>query len=292
MPLTRPAESRPAAVAGTWYPATAGALARELDGYLASTPTPAATLDGAVMAIVAPHAGLMYSGQVAAHAYAAVTAVEFDVVVLVGPSHFVGFDGVALDDRGTFETPLGPLRLEPACAADLASSAVVEVNRDAHQREHSLEMQFPFLKHLMPEVPIVPLVMGFQTGPTTAALADALVASLAERRALLVASTDLAHYVDAARAEALAAPLLEAVRSLDPAAWGAELERYPETDRGRFVACGGGPAVAVMDAARRLGATDGAVLRYGDSGDVSGDKDSVVAYLAAAFGRFSKTVAG
>jgi AmmeMemoRadiSam system protein B len=264
-----------------------------LDGYLASTPTPApALLDGSVTAIIAPHAGLTYSGAVAAHAYAVATAVPFEVVVLVGPSHYVGFNGVALDDHGAFETPLGPLRLESVCAADLASSAVVEVNRAAHQREHSLELQFPFLKHLLPDAPIVPLVMGFQTAATIAALADALVDSLAERRALLVASTDLAHYVDAERAEALAAPVLGAVRSLDPAAWGAELERYPEADRGRFVACGGGPAVAVMDAARRLGATDGVVLRYGDSGDVSGDKDSVVAYLAAAFGRFSRTVAG
>ena len=78
--------------------------------------------------------------------------------------------------------------MESVCAADLASSAVVEVNRAAHQREHSLELQFPFLKHLLPDAPIVPLVMGFQTAATIAALADALVDSLAERRALLVAS--------------------------------------------------------------------------------------------------------
>ena len=277
------ADVRPAAVAGSWYPGTAAALAREVDQHLAGRgPGPLAD----VGAIIAPHAGLMYSGAIAAHAYAAVRTQSFDAVVLVGPSHTVGFDGVALDDRQVFATPLGSLRLAESLAdALLAATPVISVYRGAHDREHSLEMQFPFLRHLLPETPIVPLVMGYQTRETIDALASALAEPLDSARTLLIASTDLAHAVDAERARRLAEPLERAVRAFDVGMWRREMERYPESDCGRYVACGAGPAAAVMAAARRRGATVGTVLAYGDSSAVSGDRRSVVGYLAAAFGR-------
>lgn len=268
---------RPAAVAGTWYPASAPALAGAVDEYLARAGGEPASF-AELTAIVAPHAGLMYSGPVAAHAYRLLRGRTFDVVALVGPSHFVGFDGVAVYASGGFETPLGTVRVDEAAAALLAATPVACERASAHIREHSLEMQLPFIQRLLPEVPIVPLVMGLQTPETAVALGDALAAVLAGRRALLVASTDLSHYHDAQTASALDAVVLEHVSRFDPVA----LQRALDARPGH--ACGGGPLVAVMHAARLLGARDAEVLSYADSGDVSGDKSAVVGYMAAALG--------
>ena len=271
-------------MAGSWYPRDADALAREVDRYLGSA-GPAPT--GDLRAVLAPHAGLVYSGPVAAHAYHAVADRDFDVVVLVGPSHFVGFDGVAVYERGAFDTPMGPIPIAERQAATIAAASTrIRPYPKAHDREHSLEMQLPFLKRVLPETPIVPLVMGYQERATILDLASALADALADDRALLVASTDLSHYFDADRAATLDARVIDHARRFDPEGLLDVFEQYPEAERGRYVACGGGPAIAVMHAARALGATEGRVLNYADSGDVSGDKTAVVGYLAAAFGSF------
>jgi len=265
------------AVAGSWYPGSAAALEAAVDRHLQ-----AATRDvaGDLVALIAPHAGLTYSGPVAAHAYRLLRGRTFDVAVLVGPSHFVAFDGVSvsIDD---FETPLGAAVVDVPCAeALLGYDAIVRTYPAAHAREHSLEMQLPFLKHLAPDVPIVPMVMGHQTAWTAEALGDALAGVLRGRRALVIASTDLSHYHDAATAASLDRVVIDCVERFDPGRLQRALDARPDH------ACGGGPTVAVMRAARALGAEDAVVLQYADSGDVSGDKSAVVGYLAAAFGRF------
>jgi AmmeMemoRadiSam system protein B len=144
-------------------------------------------------------------------------------------------------------------------------------------------MQLPFLKHLAPDVPIVPLVMGHQTASTADALGEALAAVLRGRRALVIASTDLSHYYDATTAAALDRVVIDCVARFDPDSLQHALDARPDH------ACGGGPTVAVMRAARALGAADAVVLQYADSGDVSGDKSAVVGYLAAALGRFPES---
>jgi MEMO1 family protein len=273
---------RPAAVAGTWYPGTRGALAREVDGYLAAAPE--AALPG-VRAIIAPHAGIMFSGPVAAHAYkAAAAAGPYDVVVLVGPSHFVPFQGIVVHPGGAFDTPLGPAPIDQSGVEALSASALVSRQAAPHAREHSLEMQLPFVRRLFPDLPIVPLLMGAQRRETILGLADALVAAFSDRRALLVASTDLSHYFDAPTAASLDGRFAACVDGFDPEALLGLFEGYPERERGRYVACGGGPAIAVMLAARGLGAATARVLHYAHSGDVSGDPSAVVGYLAAAMG--------
>jgi AmmeMemoRadiSam system protein B len=275
---------RRSAVAGTWYPADPLALRDHVERCLGEADEPPG---GAVSAIVAPHAGLVFSGSVAGHAYRALRGCACDAVVLVGPSHYVAFDGVSIQSGGAYDTPLGLAPIETRIAeAFLDSSPVVHVLPSAHEREHSLEMQLPFLRIVLPDAPIVPLVMGFQTRPTIDALAEALVRVLEGRRAVLVASTDLSHFFDAGRAARLDARVVGAVSRFDPGALLDELESYPEHERGRYVACGGGPMVSVMMAARRLGASQARILKRADSSDVSGDTSSVVGYLAAAFGRF------
>jgi hypothetical protein len=269
---------RRAAVAGSWYPASAAALEAAVDAHLARAGTH--DVEGDLIAIVAPHAGLMYSGPVAAHAYGLLKSRTFDVAILVGPSHFVAFDGVAICAEGGFDTPLGAAAIDVDLASSLLRlSSAIRPNAMAHAREHSLEMQLPFLRRLSPDTRIVPLLMGLQTEATAEALASALVEAVDGRRALLIASTDLSHYHDAKTARRLDSVVMDCVARLDPESLQHALDRQPDH------ACGGGPTVAVMKAARALGATTATILDYADSGDVSGDKSSVVGYLAAAFCR-------
>jgi len=280
---------RPAAVAGSWYPGTGGALARDVDDHLARVDA-AALPQGRIDAVIAPHAGLMFSGPVGAYAYtAAAAAGPYDAAILVGPSHFVAFDGVAAYPSGAFETPLGLVPIDGVLTGELIeASAAVHAMPAAHRREHSLEMQLPFLKRLLPDLPIAPLLMGHQTSDTIRALAAALTSAGAGRRVLLVASTDLSHYFDAATAERLDARVGAAVAAFDAGGLLDLFEQSPEGERGRYVACGGGPMIAVMLAARARGARDGRVLRYMHSGQISGDNSGVVGYLAGALGTFDR----
>jgi AmmeMemoRadiSam system protein B len=264
---------RPAAVAGSWYPASADRLGREVDSYVAR-----AHVDetDAPVAIIAPHAGLKYSGPIAAFAYRAVGRLHYDAAVLVGPSHFVPFSGVSIWPRGAWNTPWGPVQVAEGLAhAITAASATIVEFPDAHGREHSLEMQLPFVARLLPGVSIVPMVMGYQDRDTAFALGDTLTDAVGRHRVLLVASSDLSHFNDARTAAMMDGVVLHHVEQLDAEGLMQALEREPHH------ACGGGPMVAVLHAAKRLGATRARVLKYGDSGDVSGDKSSVVGYMAA-----------
>jgi len=269
-------------VAGSWYPGHPVTLQSAIDQYFGRVTE---SVTGDITALVAPHAGLMYSGPVAAHAYRQLEGRAYDVIVLVGPSHHIGFEGVAIMARGVFETPLGDVEVSGADAdAIIASAPVVCELPAAHRREHSLEMQLPFLQRVLPGVPIVPLVMGHQSRATIAALAEGLASALASRRALLVASSDLSHYHDSRQAALLDRVIVDAVDRFDPEA----VERALARDPGH--ACGGGPIVSVMRAARALGAADARVLCYADSGAVSGDTTAVVGYCAAVFGTFEPVV--
>jgi AmmeMemoRadiSam system protein B len=272
---------RPSAVAGSWYPGTGARLSEEVDAHLASAVLH--EVAGCPRAIIAPHAGLLYSGPVAAYAYALVRECSYAAVVLVGPSHFVGFQGVSIWPRGEWGTPLGAVKVADGLADALAaeSPAIIE-HPAAHGREHSLEMQLPFVARLLPGVPIVPLVMGHQQRATAMALGDALARAITSYQArnpgdiLLVASSDLSHYEDAVTAARLDGFVTRYVEALDADGLMDAIEREPRH------ACGGGPMVSVLRAAALLGGTRARALRYADSGDVSGDKSSVVGYLAAA----------
>jgi AmmeMemoRadiSam system protein B len=276
---------RPAAVAGRWYPGSAAALRATVEGHLAAAASESSpSIDSSIIALVSPHAGLVYSGPVAAFAYRQLQGRNLDLVVLVGPSHFVRFDGVAAYAKGGFDTPLGIAEIDEASVARLmAETPIIHDAPDVHAREHSLEMQLPFVRYLAPHARIVPLLIGEQTAATASALASALEHVVGESviggRTVIVASSDLSHYHDAHTASRLDGIVIEHVSALDPEGLQRALDQRPEH------ACGGGPMVAVMRAAAALGATHASILRYADSGDVSGDKSSVVGYLAAAVGR-------
>jgi hypothetical protein len=268
---------RKAAVAGTWYPGSPAEIRAEVESYLALVPPPPPP--GRLVGLISPHAGLVYSGAVAAHGYALLRGKSDLTAVLVGPSHRVLFEGLALVARGAFETPLGRVPIDEELADRLleAHSLVVDLAQP-HAKEHSLEMQLPFLQHLVPGLRIVPILMGHQDREEVEALAEALTAALAGREhVLLIASSDLSHYHPAAVANELDAAVVGDVRDFDADALMARLLRAPGH------ACGGGPMVAVMKAAAALGALRTRVLHYGDSGDAGErDKSRVVGYLSAA----------
>jgi AmmeMemoRadiSam system protein B len=263
------------AFAGSWYSGDPGRLGREVDAMLAAASPP----EGAVRAIVAPHAGLRYSGHVAAWSYQALAARSLDAIVLVGPSHYEAFDGCVMLRRGSVETPWGALPIATTLAEALASRSplVARGGEEIHAREHSLELQLPFLGRVLPDTPVVPILMGQQTRNVAFGLGEALADVCATGTVGLVASSDLSHYHDATTARRLDDVVLDTLNRRDPEALMRVLEREPGH------ACGGGPMVAVLHAASRLGATRGGVLRYADSGDVSGDKSQVVGYVSAAF---------
>ena len=272
-----PATLRPAAVAGSWYPGSADAIAREVDRYLEDAA--AAPLPGRLVALVSPHAGLRYSGPVAAFGYSLLRGQRALTVVLVGPSHRAAFDGVAVHARGAWDTPLGraPIDEEVAAAILAAGESIAFEDDRVHREEHSLEMQMPFLQRLVPSLRIVPLMMGSQSREEVEALAEALATALAGRDVVLVASSDLSHYQPAAVANRLDAVVVDHIARFDDAGLLARLEAHHN------VACGGGPVVVVMRAARTLGADHATVLRYADSGDAGEhDKSRVVGYVSAA----------
>ncbi len=267
---------RRAAVAGTWYPDTQAAIAREVEGYLAAAG--GVGVAGRLVALISPHAGLRYSGPVAAYGYSLLRDRLALTVVLVGPSHRAAFEGVALFARGAFETPLGRIEVaEDLAAALLAADPVVLDRPELHRDEHSLEMQLPFLQHLVSDLRILPLLMGSQSREEVDALAGALARALEGQEAVLVASSDLSHYQPAPVANRLDALVVGDVERFDDEGLMKRLEVS------HHHACGGGPIVAVMKAARALGADRATILRYADSGDAGEhDKSRVVGYLSAA----------
>jgi hypothetical protein len=235
---------------------------------------------GRLVALVCPHAGLKYSGPIAAAGYRLLESQPFESVVLLGPSHRVAFDGLATFPGGGFATPLGVAAIDPDLARSFESATPrARPMPEIHRGEHCLEMQLPFLQHLLPESRILPVIMGAQSARNIEAAASAMVraVSASDYPVLLVASSDLSHYEPRERARELDSEVLDRIADFDPVG----LEKLLEGERGH--ACGGGPMVAVMMAAGELGARESRILAYGDSGDASGDVDAVVGYVSAAF---------
>ena len=270
-------DTRRAAYAGRWYPSSPSELGTLVDRYLAA----ASPLRGAVAGAVAPHAGLVYSGPVAGHTYAALRDVDAEAAVLVGPSHYVAFRGCAVPAARMFDSPLGPIAIHTELVTALAGeSEWVHVDDAVHAREHSLEMQLPFLARVRPALPLGPILMGRQDRRTVDGLAGVLDRVLGGRSVVVIASSDLSHYQDRATASALDRVVLDRLAAFDAGGLMDQLEHAPDH------ACGGGPIVVTMRVARAHGASGGRVLHYGDSGDVSGDTSEVVGYVSAAFGSF------
>ncbi|MBN2196016.1 MAG: AmmeMemoRadiSam system protein B [Polyangiaceae bacterium] len=263
------------AVAGRFYPQSASELSAAVEAHLGqcSGATPAA-------GVLLPHAGYVYSGTIAGRTLARVDVPPTTVVI--GPNHTGAGARRAVWPNGSWQLPGGALEVDAAFAEELVKDGVVEPDLAAHLREHSIEVELPFLRARRPDVAIVPICLAHLTLSRClelgSALARAVVASRARgREVLLVASSDMSHYVPAHVAEKLDQRALAAVAALDAEAL------YSTVVRDDISMCGFVPATVVVAAARALGAEHGDIVAYGNSGDTSGDRDRVVGYAGAIF---------
>ena len=260
---------RPAAVAGLFYPGDAATLRAQIAGLLGAAGTPAR--DAAPKILLAPHAGYVYSGAVAAEAYATLGAAARERirrVVLLGPSHRVALRGLAAPTVEAFETPLGRIAIDRAALDSLADLPQVVARDDAHASEHALEVQLPFLQTVLADFRLVPLVVGHATPE---AVAEVIARLWGGEETLIVISSDLSHYLPYARAQAADRATIDAVLRLDPA-----LDHEQ--------ACGATPLAGALLAARAHGLAP-RLLALCNSGDTAGDRARVVGYAAVAFER-------
>lgn len=263
---------KPAAFAGPFYPDDPGRLAALVDGYLEAA-AHAAPAAGRIIGLIAPHAGYVYSGPTAGAAYARVRGASFDSVVILSPSHRVAFEGLSVWPSGGFETPLGVARVDEALARSIARACGSKFRADAFAEEHAVEVQVPFIQRALPGAAIVPIVMGLPDRSTIHSLAAALAKTCLEKKVLVVASTDLSHYLPQARAEATDGATAELIRN-----------RRVETlirkvEAGENILCGGGGVAALLLLAEKAGRPSVEILARTDSSSFGGP---VVGYLAAA----------
>ena len=267
---------RKPAVAGSFYDGDPGRLSHQVD--LLLTQAEDKDLKGAIRALVSPHAGYMYSGLAAAVGYKALRGSTYDAVLMVGPSHRESFDGVSIYPGDAYRTPLGDVPIHTEIRAALAAQSPVFVLSDVgHRSEHCLEVQLPFLQKVLGEFSFVPMIVGNQSKEICLSLGTAIAEVARGKNILLVASSDLSHYHPYNTAVSLDRRVIDQVESFD------ELALMEQIETDRVEACGGGPVVSVMHAAKLLGANRSQALFYCNSGDITGDKSAVVGYLSAAF---------
>jgi MEMO1 family protein len=269
---------RAATYAGSFYPASKSEISSMIDEYMhAATPM----VSGEIVALVSPHAGYIYSGPVAAWAYAAVAGKSFDCVIVLAPSHRGHFEGMNVPPAGEYTTPLGTISLdEPICQAlSKSSRAVFHSGIDA--AEHSLEVQLPFLQKAVGTFTLVPVIIGTTDYAVCEQIASDIFNAIKDdkRRILIVISTDLSHYHpynDACLMDGRFSNMLEKfdAQSLS------ELLSDGESE-----ACGEGPLITGIILSQKAGAKKTEILHYANSGDTAGDKSRVVGYISAAFVR-------
>lgn len=278
-------ETRPPVVAGKFYPDSAAVLKSAIEKFMQNA---APTQAQAPLAIVVPHAGYIYSGQICADGYNQVKNGAYEVVVILGTNHTApDLRKIALYPGACFRTPLGTVPVDgETVAALIAASPDCKTDKAPHVREHSIEVQIPFIQVLFPQAKIVPAVVGMADVGLFTRFGAALAKVLKGKRALIVASSDLSHYPSAADAEIVDRKTLAAIASLDPTALHHTIqEQMARRIRGLDTcACGEAPIMAAMAAAKALGAKGGKVVSYANSGDISiGDRERVVGYGAVVF---------
>lgn len=283
---------RKPAVAGTFYPAGEAELRKSIEeSYLhrlgpRRLPKVGGTGKSAgLKACVCPHAGYAYSGPVAAHSYLDVSELgKPDLVVIVGPNHYGLGSGVATYGEGEWETPLGNVSVDMAATKKMLDLVdIVTVDKEAHRKEHSIEVQLPFLQQIYGNTfSFLPISLAFQDKYTARRLGKGLaelLSAYAEGKgtAVLIASSDLTHYEPASLAREKDTSLLKHVERLDVDSF------YTTLQRRDITACGYGAIASVMEACRLLGFSKARVNCYANSGDVTGDNEAVVGYPSVSF---------
>ncbi len=267
------------AFAGSFYPADKLSLQVLVDAYLKNARKDLPDVPPGVFAIIAPHAGYVYSGKAAAYSYNTIRAAGFKTVVLLGSSHRSSFNGIALYPSGAWETPLGRVNIDSVMARKLASlSGNIRSLPAAFSEEHSLEVQLPFLQRTLKDFKIVPLLTGAMEKEDIQALAGALTPVLKQHkgRVLLVVSSDMSHYHPYSEAVRIDSSTMRLIGELN---WEGLLDGI---NRKENELCGAPAVIAAMMAAAKMGG-QAQPLHYSNSGDTAGDKSKVVGYGSVAF---------
>ncbi|MBD3168628.1 MAG: AmmeMemoRadiSam system protein B [candidate division Zixibacteria bacterium] len=264
------------AVDGRFYPGDKNRLKQKINQLLENVPDQP-QVEGKIVSLIVPHAGYIYSGQTAAYGYKLISGLGYDAIIIVGVSHRQPFTGSSVWKEGAYITPLGSTPVAVEIAREMMNfSPRITFRKEVHIREHSVEVQVPFIQYSHPGVPIVPVLTGDRDEKSIDALADALVEVSRNRNILLIASTDLAHYVSREKAYSMDEAGIESIINLDYSGFLNKLKS------GKTQFCGGSAVAAVLKASRQLGADRAYRLHYYDSGYATGDKSSVVSYLAVA----------
>ena len=269
-------KTRESVIAGSWYPDHPETLKKQIGKYLDQAQI--SPLGGSLVGLIAPHAGYVYSGGIAAYAYKTLLQQRFDRVLVLAPSHRAHFQGASVYRLGGYGTPLGIVPLDHELIESLfQQSSLFHYVPRAEAQEHSLEIQLPFLQVVLGSFRLTPILMGDQSFQSCRDLAETIVHACTDKKVLLIASSDLSHFHPYQDAKRLDQVVLDRVAAFDPAGLSKDLEH------GVCEACGGGPMITMMLAAQKLGANKAKVLQYANSGDVTGDTRGVVGYMAAVF---------
>ena len=279
-------ENKWADLAGTWYPRSEKELRTLLEGYFSSAKPQ--KIAGDILAIIVPHAGIQFSGPVAAYGYKTVRDRGFRTVVIIGFNHRKYFDGIAIYGKGGYQTPLGTVLIDDVLAQDLISQhPKIVFLPELFDEENSVELEIPFVQFAMKDAKIVPIAFGSQSYNDALILADALAKTLKDRRdVLVVASTDLSHYHPYDEAKSIDANTIATLQTMNSEAF------YNKARQGACELCGIMPVTATMLLAERLGYAKLDVLQYANSGDTFGDKSRVVGYLSAVISKGQRPAQG
>lgn len=265
---------RQTAVAGSFYPSDPSRLSAMIEAMLADAEMPA--VQGIPVAAIAPHAGYVYSGPVAACTYRVIQEQQPAHVIVVAPSHRARFQGASVIPSGEYASPERNIRIHESMAGALLSSKYTAYIPEAHEMEHSLEVQIPFLSHVLKDFDLVPVVLGTEDPAICQHLGEVLANIIKDTdTTMLIISTDLSHFHSYEKAREKDLALIEALRTMDP------LQVHDVITTRKSEACGAGPLYTGLYAARKLGATSLEVLKYANSGDTAGPRDEVVGYLSA-----------
>ncbi|RKY86112.1 AmmeMemoRadiSam system protein B [candidate division KSB1 bacterium] len=268
---------RRSAIAGSWYPAEPRKLKAFLKGFFdENTRVP---VKGEIRGIISPHAGYFYSGNAAAAVYKQIEGRNYDIVVIIAPSHHEAFRGSSIYPGDAYETPFGKVYIDKDIAKKIVETGkTVKFSEKGHlymgiPREHSLEIQLPLLQMVIKKFKIIPIIMGEQNLKNCKDLADAIARSIKGKKFLIVASSDLSHYHNYNEALKLDGALLSAFEKFD------YIKIMKNIESRKWEACGGGPIVTAMITCERFGAKRAQVIKYYNSGDLKGSgKSSVVGY--------------
>jgi AmmeMemoRadiSam system protein B/AmmeMemoRadiSam system protein A len=271
---------RKAAFAGQFYPADSSKLLKAIEYFLKDA---VKKNTGKPIAIISPHAGYIYAGQIIADSYNQAKDYNYDLVVILGTNHTTaGFNKISIYPGTGFETPLGISQIDTQTAEELIKTDDDCVyNESVHKQEHSVEVQLPFIQHLFPGVKILPIVIGAPDYEMCVKCGKVLARVIKDKNALIVASSDLSHYPSYDDARHADKNTLEAAASLDSKKFETVAERQPSEGIPNLStsACGEGPIIAAMSASKELGADCGTIISYANSGNcLVGNQQKVVGY--------------